>query len=177
METVAEICLSDPTRDRGEDETLSERVEKEVRGMVQAQVQDRILAPVSDVHEAIVDPDRMSGFFTSDGDKTMRSGVTVHWEFADVGRAFDVDVDEVHDDRIRFHWPASGVRTRVDIELEPEDPASTLVKITESEWPMDDEGVARALGQTAGWTDFLCSLKAYLLHGVNLRAGRTAASH
>jgi hypothetical protein len=28
-----------------------------------------------------------------------------------------------------------------------------------------------------GWTDFLCSLKAYVLHGINLREGRTADTH
>jgi uncharacterized protein YndB with AHSA1/START domain len=140
-------------------------------------VQDRILASVGDVHDAIVDPDRMPGYFISGGDRPMRSGTTVHWEFADVGGALDVDVDDVRDDAIVFHWPASGVRTKVEIELIAEDKASTLVKVTESGWPMDDDGVARALEQTAGWTDFLCSLKAYLLHGVNLRAGRTADSH
>lgn len=49
--------------------------------------------------------------------------------------------------------------------------------ITETGWPMDDEGVARALEQTAGWVDFLCSMKAYLVYGVNLREGRTPATH
>lgn len=35
----------------------------------------------------------------------------------------------------------------------------------------------QALEQTAGWTDFLCSLTAYVLHGINLREGRTADTH
>ena len=145
--------------------------------MLQANVQDRILAPASEVRDAIVDPDHMSGYFISHGDKPMRSGTSVHWEFADVGGALDVDVIEVDDDRIRLQWQASGVRTLVDLEVLPDDSTSTVVKVTESAWPNDDDGVARALEQTAGWTDFLCSLKAYVLHGINLREGRTADTH
>lgn len=145
--------------------------------MIKASVQDRILAPSNEVRDAIVDPDRMSGYFISGGDKRMQSGTSVHWKFADVGGALDVEVDEVGDDRIRFHWQASGVPTLVDVELLPDDSQSTVVKVTESEWPMDDDGVARALEQTAGWTDFLCSLKAYVVHGINLREGRTADTH
>jgi uncharacterized protein YndB with AHSA1/START domain len=153
------------------------QIRKGSKAVIQATVQDRILASPSEVRDAIVDPDRMSGYFTSHRDKPMRSGTTVHWEFADVGGALDVDVDEVDDDHIRFRWDASGVATLVDVELLAHDPVSTVVRITESEWPMDADGVARALEQTAGWTDFLCSLKAYLLHGVNLREGRTADTH
>jgi uncharacterized protein YndB with AHSA1/START domain len=69
--------------------------------VLQANVQDRIPAPASEVRDAIVDPDRMSGYFISHGDKPMQSGTSVHWEFAD-GGALDVDVIEVDDDRIRF---------------------------------------------------------------------------
>jgi hypothetical protein len=43
--------------------------------------------------------------------------------------------------------------------------------------PNADDGVARALEQTAGWTDFLCSLKAHVLHGINLRESRVADKH
>jgi hypothetical protein len=67
--------------------------------------------------------------------------------------------------------------TLVDLELLADDATSTVVKVTESAWPNDDDGVARALEQTAGWTDLLCSLKAYVLHGINLREGRTADTH
>jgi hypothetical protein len=50
------------------------------------------------------------------------------------------------------------------------------VAITEGGWPKGDEGIQRALGQIRGWTDFICSMKAYLQHGINLREGRTAAA-
>ena len=67
----------------------------------------------------------------------------------------------------------SEVPARVTLNLEPVDPGTTLVSIREAGWPTDREGVQRALGQTAGWTYFLCCLKAYLQHGINLRLGLT----
>ncbi|MGH9939846.1 MAG: SRPBCC domain-containing protein, partial [Blastocatellia bacterium] len=84
-----------------------------------------------------------------------------------------VDVIEIEENRkIVFDWTASGVRARVTIALKAGDSNTTLVAINETGWPMDRKGVQRALGQTQGWTDFLCCMKAYLQHGVNLRLGR-----
>jgi hypothetical protein len=51
------------------------------------------------------------------------------------------------------------------------------VRIIEEGWPLDHDGVARALGQTAGWTDFICCMKADLQYGINLRAGRSKEDH
>lgn len=108
----------------------------------------------------------------------MQAGATVEWEFTDVGRRLPVDVKEVEQDRrIVFEWTASGVRARVTILLEPADADTTRISINEARWPMDHEGVQRALGQTQGWTDFVCCMKAYLQHGINLRLGRTKKDH
>lgn len=141
---------------------------------VEVNVQDRVLKPVGEVFAAIVDPAKMSGYFISGGSGPMKAGATVEWQFADVGGSLSVDVQEIDDNRrIAFDWTASGVKARVTISLEAPDPNTTLVSINEAAWPMDREGVARALQQTAGWTDFLCCMKAYLQHGINLRRGRT----
>ncbi|MFT6850543.1 MAG: hypothetical protein ACJATA_001357 [Sphingobacteriales bacterium] len=37
---------------------------------------------------------------------------------------------------------------------------------------MNEEGVQRAMRQTQGWTDFICSLKGFLYTGINLRTGK-----
>lgn len=72
-----------------------------------------------------------------------------------------------------FDWSASAVKTRVTIVLEAGDPDTTDLLITETGWPMDDEGANQALGQNAGWRFTVCCLKAYVQHGVNLRLGTT----
>lgn len=141
---------------------------------VQVSVKDRVLRPVSEVFETIVDPKKLSGYFVSDASGRIEEGRSLTWHFADFGMRIPVTVKKVIENRlISFEWSASGVMGQVTFELEEINPTTTSVKITEDGWPMDKQGVARALGQTQGWTDFLCSLKAFLYAGVRLREGRT----
>ena len=141
---------------------------------IQVSIKDRVLRPVSEVFEAIVDPTKLAGFFVSSASAPMREGTTVTWHFADVGGTISANVKKVkHNELISFEWAASGVTAQVDILFEAINPNTTSVKIVEKGWPLDKQGVARALGQTQGWTDFLCSLKAFLYTGINLRDGRT----
>ena len=141
---------------------------------VQVSIKDRVLRPVSEVFDAIVNPDKLAGFFVSTASGPMKEGVTVTWHFADVGGSITATVKRVkHNELVCFEWAASGVTARVDIMLEAIDSTTTSVKIVEDGWPLDKQGVARALGQTQGWTDFLCSMKAFLYAGIKLREGRT----
>lgn len=162
------------------DESLSREwsAKKSADRAVKVNVQNRIARPVRDVFMAIVEPAEMSQYFISRGSGPMTAGKRVEWEFADVGRGFMVDVKKTDaNQQIVFAWPASGPLTDVTITLEAQDEETTLVAIHEGSWPMDDEGVRRALGQTRGWTDFLCCVKAYLEYGVNLRRGRKRENH
>ncbi len=139
---------------------------------VEVNVRDRILKPVNEVFAALVDPAKMSHYFISSASGPMKAGTTVEWEFADVGAKVPVDVLEVEENcKIAFEWAACCARSRVTIQLTADDPNTTVVTINEAKFPMDDEGVKRAMGQTAGWTYTLCCLKAYLQHGINLRLG------
>jgi uncharacterized protein YndB with AHSA1/START domain len=142
-----------------------------------ARVRDRVMEPAPKVFEAIVDPAQLSGYFTTRASARPEAGRAVRWTFDDVGGHLDVEFDEVlADRRLVFRWAASGTPTTVRVELAPEN-GSTLVDITEAGWPFDEAGAERAMRQTAGWTDFVCGLKAHLMCGVRLRTGRTAASH
>jgi len=139
---------------------------------LEVKVENRILKPVDEVFAAIIDPAKMAHYFVSGATGPMKAGTTVLWEFADVGAKISVDVIEIEENRkIVFEWSASGTRTRVAIALEPSDPGTTDLSLTEAGWPMDSEGVKRALGQNAGWTFTVCCLKAYVQHGINLRLG------
>lgn len=138
---------------------------------VEVNIGDRIAAPLARVHEAIVDPAQMANYFISRGSARMITGANVAWEWSDVGATLAVAVREVEPARIVFDWQASGVTARVTITLTA-DAGATKLAIVEGSWPLTADGVKRALQQTQGWTDFLCSLKAFLVHGVNLRTGR-----
>ncbi|MGB6059262.1 MAG: SRPBCC domain-containing protein, partial [Microthrixaceae bacterium] len=97
-------------------------------------VSGRIARPVHDVFEAIVDPSKLSQYFTTGGAKgRLEPGATVTWDFADFPGAFPVDVAEVvPDERIVLRWGAPSTdgdpyQTTVTIELEPLDDGRTLV--------------------------------------------------
>jgi uncharacterized protein YndB with AHSA1/START domain len=131
----------------------------------------RILKPVSEVFAAIVDPAKMSKYFISGASGPMKAGTTVTWDFADVGvMGIPVEVIEVEEGRT-IVYEAGNPRTRTTIRVTSDDPDATVVTVNEAKFPLDEEGVNRALGQTGGWTFFLACLKAYVEHGINLRIG------
>ncbi len=136
-------------------------------------VEDRIAKTKTEVFNAIVDRHKLTKFFVSRASHDMVEGNTVIWHFDDYGVTIDVKIQEiVKNETIRFRWGASGSEATVSIELSEEDEHRTLIKITESKFGIDKEGILKAMQQTQGWTDFICSLKAYLYTGINLRNGK-----
>ncbi|MGV6874254.1 SRPBCC family protein [Pseudochelatococcus sp. B33] len=143
----------------------------------------RISKPVSEVFEAVVNPDHLSQFFTTGGARgRLESGAVVTWDFHDFPGAFPVRVIEVEQDRrIVLRWDtaenaaapdASGAReTTVTITFEPLDDGRTLVRISEYGWSETPEGLAASYGNCEGWTGMLCAMKVWLEHGLNLREG------
>lgn len=72
-------------------------------------VSARIARPVHEVFEAVVDPAKLSHYFTTGGAKgRLQTGATVTWDFADFPGAFPVHVVEVvPDKRIVLEWEAN----------------------------------------------------------------------
>jgi uncharacterized protein YndB with AHSA1/START domain len=130
-----------------------------------------IRKPPHDIFEAIVDPAKMANYFISSGSDRLEAGKTITWRWADVGAELAVEVKTVEPDRrLVFTWQATGVDTLVTITLTPIDSTTTAVEVTERGWDLDEEGAALYGQQTGGWADMLLCLKAYLIHGINLRA-------
>lgn len=142
-------------------------------------VAGRIARPVHEVFEAIVDPDKLSSYFTTGGAKgRLETGSTVSWDFADFPGAFPVQVAEVvEDERIVLRWGAADATdddpydTTVTIDLEALDVDRTLVTITEEGWRETPEAQSASYGNCAGWTGMLIHMKAWIEHGLNLREG------
>lgn len=140
---------------------------------IQARGIDVVLRPVQEVFNAVIDPKKLAGFFISSASGPLVADRTVQWHFRDVGATLDVKVLEVTaPHRISFEWSASGAPGRVSMSFQDRGPDRTLVEVVEDGFALTEDGVRRALQQTAGWTDFLCCMKAYLQHGMNLRIGR-----
>jgi uncharacterized protein YndB with AHSA1/START domain len=151
------------------------------------EVSMRVSRPVHEVFEAVADPAKLSGYFTTGGAVgRLTTGQTVQWEFADFPGAFPVEVVEVvPDQKIVLRWEANdgppeegdpvvdaGYWTTVTMSFSPlDDGARTLVRIGEEGWRETPTGLKASYGNCMGWTQMLAALKAYLEHGVNLREG------
>lgn len=145
---------------------------------IEVKVRDVVLKPAHEVFEAIVNQDKLSEFFISRASGPIKQGEAITWFFDDVGGELLVTVRAViQNTSISFDWAASGVSALVDIQMESITPDKTSIVITEKSFPLDKDGVSRALGQTQGWTDFICCMKAFLYKGINLREGRSKADN
>jgi len=154
-------------------------------------VQAKIQRPVAEVFDAVYNPRKLGGYFTTGGSSgPLDPGKTVLWTFNDTGSqpvTVPVSVKQtVKDTRIEFSWAASeglydpkagtvphpgGYDTVVEMTFEPLGDRETLVKIIEGEWKGSEDGLQGSYGNCQGWMNMLCCLKAYLEHGINLRKG------
>lgn len=148
------------------------------------EVSGRIARPVEDVFEAVVNPSELSRYFTTGGAKgRLETGATVTWDFADFPGAFPVYVVEVEKNkRIILNWeagdteaepggPEGSYQTQVTMRFEALEDGRTLVTISEEGWRQTPAGLKSTLSNKGGWMQMLCSLKAWLEHGINLREG------
>src|ERR1700678_752844 len=138
---------------------------------IEVRVRERILRPIGEVFDAVVDPAKMANYFISGASGPMRPG-PVTWEFGDVGAKVQIQVLDVETNRkIVWESTALGQPTRSSFEFSEDGPDATVVVVTEGDFALTSAGVKRALGQNAGWTYTLCGLKAYVQFGINLRQG------
>ncbi|WPU64327.1 SRPBCC domain-containing protein [Peredibacter starrii] len=143
-------------------------------------VQAKILKPISEVFDAVYNPKKLSTYFVTGGASgPMDEGAKVMWEFADFPGAFPVYVKNVKkNEQIVFEWEANdgtghgaGYNTTVTFDFSEVDEYSTRVKILESGWRDPDKFLNAAVGNSKGWMQMVCCLKAYVEYGINLRKG------
>jgi uncharacterized protein YndB with AHSA1/START domain len=136
-------------------------------------VSDTVHRPITDVFNAVIDPASMTCYFISRSTGPMVAGSEITWYFDDYNVQVDVTVIEiVSNEKVVFTWVDDHHKSRVDILFTSENDQKTTVTITESSFPNDEEGIAKSMNQTQGWTHFLCCLKAFLYTGINLRNGK-----
>jgi uncharacterized protein YndB with AHSA1/START domain len=129
----------------------------------------QVQKPVSDVFEAIVDPDKMTKFFISESTGRMDSGKELHWKFPEFSDEFRIwNIVAEKDRLISFVWDKE---TIVKIQLEAQGDGSTVVQVTEDGKDFNESNLKWLIGNTEGWANFLACMKAYLEYGVQLRQG------
>jgi len=137
--------------------------------------QMNIRRPVAEVFDALVNPEKLSGYFTSSASGALVEGAQVEWCWADFecDARLAVRVAKVEQDSsVAFRWPATGRDTLVEFTFEPVSDSVTKVTVEEGNWEMTEEGVKSFVGQAEGWIHMTTCMKAWLEYGgINLRKG------
>ncbi|MBK9333239.1 MAG: SRPBCC domain-containing protein [Ignavibacteria bacterium] len=132
----------------------------------------QIQKPVSEVFEAIVDPEKMCNYFISESTGRMEEGENLIWKFPEFDDQAPVRIGKVETNKfISFYWIIDGEELITEIKLEAANENSTVVKISEKSMENNEAGIKWLKGNTEGWANFLACLKAYLEFGINLRKG------
>jgi uncharacterized protein YndB with AHSA1/START domain len=138
------------------------------------QVFGKIAKPVAEVFDAVYNPKKLSGYFTTGGASgPLDEGTTVTWDFADFPGAFPVYVRKVEPNRlIELEWKANDgdYNTYVRMEFESLGRDATMVRISESGWRKTPEGLKASYGNCMGWSQMLLCMKVFAEQGTNLRA-------
>lgn len=131
----------------------------------------QILKPVSEVFEAIVDPEKMANYFIGKGSGRMEEGKEIEWKFPEFDMQFPITVGKIEKDSyVSYYWDVNEKKNLVEITLAPFG-KDTVVTVTEKGIENNEEGISWLMGNTEGWANFLACLKAYLEYGINLRKG------
>jgi uncharacterized protein YndB with AHSA1/START domain len=137
------------------------------------EVYSKIKKPINEVFDAVYNPKKLSGYFTTGvASAPPNEGTSVTWDFADFPGAFPVHVKKmIMNEQIILEWANNeGRNNRVEMNFEALDPNSTLVKIRESGWSkMEQKSLDASYGNCMGWTQMLLCLKVYVEYGKNLR--------
>ena len=128
-----------------------------------------IQKPVSEVFEAIVDPDMMQNYFISKSSGRMEVGKEIFWSFPEFEGSYPLTTTEIiRNEKIVFVWDPKSV---VTIELQKLSENETVIKVSEEGHQSDEKGINWAIGQTEGWANFLACMKAWMEFGIHLRKG------
>ncbi|MDO5530036.1 MAG: SRPBCC domain-containing protein [Paracoccus sp. (in: a-proteobacteria)] len=134
--------------------------------------------PPERAYDAVADPAQLAAHFTTGGASgEMAPGAKVTWEFADFPGPFEVEVLRAErPSLIVFRWPsppgADQAATEVTFRFIPADSgARTRIEVSESGWAPSPASLRAAQGNAMGWAYMLAAMKAWLEHGIVLRAG------
>ena len=139
----------------------------------------QVLKPVSEVFEAIVDPEKMKNYFISKSSGYMKEGESLTWKFPEMDIEFPVKIGKIEKDKyISYYWDGAfdGEQTFVEINLQRIENEITFINITEKSKPNNEAGIKWLKSNTEGWANFLACLKAWMEYGIHLRKGAFNAS-
>ena len=132
----------------------------------------KILKPVNEVFEAIVDPSEIGNFWFSSSSERWEQGKTITVRYDEYDAKGDIKINEIElNKKIVFHWGVNTEGNRVTITLNELGNSESIIEITEEGFNENEENIiSQMLDNKEGWVYMLTCLKGYLEYGVDLRA-------
>lgn len=131
----------------------------------------QISKPISEVFEAIINPEKMCNYFISQSTGRMEEGKDLIWKFPEFAMEVPIKVVKAEQNLISYYWENSGKNLLVEMKLSSVGNDFTLIKISEKSMENNEAGLKWLSVNSFGWSNFLDCLKAYLEFGINLRKG------
>lgn len=134
-------------------------------------VQTKINRSVSEVFEAVINNEKLSGYFVKSSSGPLEEGKTLIWSWSNHGD-LNVSVKQIiKNQKLVLEWLASdgNYNTTFSIHFEEIKENTSLIKVTEHGWRPTQEGLNSSYDNCDGWRHMLMCLKAYLEHGIDLR--------
>ncbi len=129
----------------------------------------QIVKKPSEVFDTIINPSHLTQFFISESSGPLESGKELLWKFPEFDDQFPITQIKIEkDELISFVWDPDTV---VNIRLELFNGDSTVIYVTEGPKHLSEVNLNWLISNTAGWSNFLASMKAYMEYGVRLRKG------
>ncbi|MEN0082800.1 SRPBCC domain-containing protein, partial [Flavobacterium lindanitolerans] len=108
----------------------------------------QILKSVSEVFEAIVDPEKMANYFIAKGSGRMEEGKEIEWKFPEFDMQFPITVGKIEKDKyVSYYWDVNEKKNLVEITLAPFG-KDTVVTVTEKGMENNEEGISWLMGNT-----------------------------
>ena len=140
-------------------------------------VSTRILRPVAEVFDAVINSDKLCNYFTDKASGNLEEGEVIRWHWDHYGE-LPVTVDKVVanelieltlDSKTWEKTKSEAYDVKVIFEFEALEDGNTMLSISESGWKTDADGLKGSHDNCGGWSHMQMCLKAWIEHGIDLR--------
>ncbi|WP_445384070.1 SRPBCC family protein [Robiginitalea sp. IMCC44478] len=129
-----------------------------------------IRKPVSEVFQAITDPQITTHFWFTKSSGALKEGKEIRWTWEMYNHSVDVSVIKIEPDKsILMSWGNKGKQTQLNWSFRPLANDKTYISVVNSGFDgSTDEILSTVRDATGGFSWVLAGLKAYLEHGIDL---------
>jgi uncharacterized protein YndB with AHSA1/START domain len=126
--------------------------------------------PVSEVFQAITDPEITTHFWFTKSSGPLEEGKHIRWTWEMYNHSVDVLVTKIEPDKsIEMRWGNKGRQTQLRWSFRPLADDKTFISVVNSGFEGSSDDVLSAVRDaTGGFSWVLAGLKAYLEHGIEL---------